>query len=115
MINIEKLIINDNNTPIVNTNLDNIPKPEVEVENTEKQEGEEKKKKKKKKKKAKKDPNSKNEKDEEEDEEDDGRPKDNPWRKLFDFGGKEITKSRFQDNTTFRILKNWNEGEWNQT
>lgn len=111
------MILNEN-TPIVNTNLDNLPKPESELaENTEKiGEGEEKKKKKKKKKKAKKDPNAKNEKEDDDDkEEEDNKPRENPFRKIWDFSGKDITKSRFQDNSTFRVLKNWSEGEWRQT
>lgn len=118
LINIDKIILNEN-TPIVNTNLDNLPKPEGELtEGAEKQggEGEEKKKKKKKKKKAKKDPNSKNEKEDESDkEEEDNKPRENPYRKLWDFTGKDITKSRFQDNSTFRVLRNWKEGESRQT
>ena len=40
-------------------------------------------------------------------------PKDNPYRNLFDF--KEVTKSRFQDNSIFRIINNWEEKEWLQT
>lgn len=78
-------------------------------------EGEEKKKKKKKKKKVKKDPNSKNEKDDDDDkDEEDNKPRENPYRKLWDFTGKDITKSRFQENSTFRVLKNWKEGESRQ-
>jgi len=117
LINIDKIILNENSS-IVNTNLENIIQPEGEpIEGAIKQgEGEEKKKKKKKKKKAKKDPNFKNEKDEEDDEkEEDNKPRENPWRKLFDFSGKDLTKARFQDNSTFRVLKNWKEGESTQT
>ena len=40
-------------------------------------------------------------------------PKNNPYRNLFDF--KEISKSRFQDNSIFRIINNWEEKEWLQT
>ena len=40
-------------------------------------------------------------------------PKTNPYRNLFDF--KEVTKSRFQDNSIFRILNNWEEKECLQT
>ena len=40
-------------------------------------------------------------------------PKTNPFKNLFDF--KEISKSRFQDNSNFRIINNWEEKEWAQT
>ena len=40
-------------------------------------------------------------------------PQTNPYRNLFDF--KEFTKSRFQDNSTFRLINNWEEKEWLQT
>ena len=40
-------------------------------------------------------------------------PQTNPYRSLFDF--KEISKSRFQDNSIFRIINNWEEKEWLQT
>ncbi len=119
LINIEKIIINEN-TPIINTNLDTIPKQEGEelTEAAAAAASEEKKKKKKKKKKTKKDPNSKNEKEDEDDkeeEEQDSKPRENVYRKLWDFTGKDISNSRFQDNSTFRVLKNWKEGEYRQT
>ena len=40
-------------------------------------------------------------------------PKTNPYRNLFDF--KEISKSRYQDNSIFRLINNWEEKEWSQT
>lgn len=40
-------------------------------------------------------------------------PKTNPFKNLVDF--KEISKSRFQDNSNFRIINNWEEKEWAQT
>lgn len=40
-------------------------------------------------------------------------PQTNPYRELFDI--KEFTKSRFQDNSIFRLINNWEEKEWFQT
>ena len=40
-------------------------------------------------------------------------PQTNPYRSLFDF--KEVSKSRFQDNSIFRLINNWEEKEWLQT
>ena len=40
-------------------------------------------------------------------------PKTNPFKNLFDF--KEISKSRYQDNSVFRLINNWEEKEWSQT
>lgn len=40
-------------------------------------------------------------------------PQTNPYRNLFDF--KEVTKIRFQDNSIFRVINNWEEKEWYQT
>jgi hypothetical protein len=40
-------------------------------------------------------------------------PKTNPYRDLFDF--KEVSKLRFQDNSIFRVINNWEEKEWSQT
>ena len=40
-------------------------------------------------------------------------PQTNPYRNLFDF--KDVSKSRFQDNSIFRIINNWEEKEWLQT
>ena len=40
-------------------------------------------------------------------------PKTNPFKNLFDF--KEISKSRFQDNSIFRLINNWEEKKWAQT
>jgi len=40
-------------------------------------------------------------------------PKTNPYRNLFDF--KEISKFRYQDNSIFRLINNWEEKEWSQT
>lgn len=59
--------------------------------------------------------NDKDNKDEEGEDEEESE-KINKYKSLFDFSGKEITNSRFQDNTSvFRIIKNWEEKEWNQT
>ena len=40
-------------------------------------------------------------------------PQTNPYRILFDF--KDVSKSRFQDNSIFRVINNWEEKEWFQT
>jgi len=40
-------------------------------------------------------------------------PQTNPYRNLFDF--KEFSKSRFQDNSIFRLINNWEEKDWFQT
>ena len=40
-------------------------------------------------------------------------PPTNPYRNLFDF--KDVSKSRFQDNSIFRVINNWEEKEWLQT
>ena len=40
-------------------------------------------------------------------------PQTNPYRNLFDF--KDASKSRFQDNSIFRVINNWEEKEWLQT
>ena len=40
-------------------------------------------------------------------------PQTNPYRNIFDF--KEVTKIRFQDNSIFRVINNWEEKEWYQT
>ena len=40
-------------------------------------------------------------------------PQINPYRKLFDF--KEVSKSRFQDNSILRLINNWEDKEWQQT
>ena len=40
-------------------------------------------------------------------------PQTNPYKQLFDI--KEFTKSRFQDNSIFRLINNWEEKEWFQT
>ena len=39
----------------------------------------------------------------------------NKYKHLFDFSDKEITNTRFQDNSVFRVLKNWEDKPWNQT
>jgi len=39
----------------------------------------------------------------------------NKYKQCFDFSDKVITNSRFQDNSNFRVLKNWEEKPWNQT
>ena len=40
-------------------------------------------------------------------------PKTNPYMDLFNF--KEVSKLRFQDNSIFRVINNWEEKEWSQT
>lgn len=44
-------------------------------------------------------------------------PRENPYRKYTNWKeqGIEITNSRFQDNSQFRLLGSWKEGEWTQT
>jgi hypothetical protein len=39
----------------------------------------------------------------------------NNFRHLFDFSALNVTDSRFQDNSMFRVLKNWEEKPWPQT
>lgn len=39
----------------------------------------------------------------------------NKYKELFDFSNVEVNNSRFQDNSMFRVIKNWEEKEWNQT
>ena len=40
-------------------------------------------------------------------------PQTNPYRNLFDF--KDVSTLRFQDNSIFRVINNWEEKEWLQT
>ena len=40
-------------------------------------------------------------------------PKTNPYKDLFHF--KEVSNLRFQDNSIFRVINNWEEKEWLQT
>ena len=42
-------------------------------------------------------------------------PRENPYRDYFHWDPKDVTKSRFQDNSRFRIIGDWKEGEWSQT
>lgn len=80
---------------------------------------------KKKKKRKKKKKNKENQKEEEESEdEEDGKKKEkenekeqiNKYKAMFDFSQCEINNSRFQDNeSVFRVLKNWQDKEWRQT
>ena len=42
-------------------------------------------------------------------------PRENPYRSLFNFDPKEITNSRTQDNSRFRLIGDWKEGDWSQT
>ena len=42
-------------------------------------------------------------------------PRENPYREFFKWDEKEINNSRAQDNSRFRILGSWKEGEWTQT
>ena len=78
-------------------------------EEEEKKEGQEeqKKKKKKKKHKKKKNKNKKNQLEE--------GPRENPYRELFKWDPKEVNNSRAQDNSRFRVIGSWKEGEWTQT
>jgi len=76
---------------------------------TKKKENEEDKKKKKKKKKH----HKKKKKDKEKKLEEG--PRENPYRSLFNFDPKEITNSRTQDNSRFRLIGDWKEGDWSQT
>jgi hypothetical protein len=40
----------------------------------------------------------------------------NQYKNYFDFSGKTLTNSRFQDNeSVFRVIKNWQDKPWNQT
>ena len=39
----------------------------------------------------------------------------NKYRHLFDFSKMELNNSKFQDNSMFRVIKNWEEKPWNQT
>ena len=80
---------------------------EEEAEKNEPEGGEKKKKKKKKhrKKKKKKDGEQKLP---------DG-PRENPYREYINWDPKEVNNSRAQDNSRFRVLGSWQEGEWTQT
>ena len=40
-------------------------------------------------------------------------PITNPYRKFFDF--KEVSKSRYQDNSLLRLINNWEDKPWQQT
>ena len=42
-------------------------------------------------------------------------PRENPYRELFKWDPKEVNNSRAQDNSRFRVLGSWKEGEWSQT
>ena len=44
-------------------------------------------------------------------------PRENTYRKYTNWEeqGIEITNSRFQDNSKFRLIGSWKEGEWTQT
>ena len=42
-------------------------------------------------------------------------PRENPYREFFKWDEKEVNNSRAQDNSRFRILGSWKEGEWTQT
>lgn len=37
------------------------------------------------------------------------------FKAFFNFSGNDLTNSRFQDNSSFRVLKNWEDKPWNQT
>ena len=42
-------------------------------------------------------------------------PRENPYRELFKWDSKELNNSRAQDNSRFRVIGSWKEGEWSQT
>ena len=42
-------------------------------------------------------------------------PRENPYREYFKWDPKEVNNSRAQDNSRFRVLGSWQEGEWTQT
>jgi hypothetical protein len=42
-------------------------------------------------------------------------PRENPYRELFKWDPKEVNNSRAQDNSRFRVIGSWKEGEWSQT
>jgi hypothetical protein len=69
--------------------------------------------KKKKKKKPKTDKKEEGDKKKDEDEEDeDLSKKENPWKTKIEFSKfTDVKKSKFQDNSSFRVLKNWEEKE----
>jgi hypothetical protein len=72
--------------------------------------------KKKKKKKKKKKPTTGEEGDNEKNIEEEIETKINQYKNYFDFSGRTITNSRFQDNeSVFRVIKNWQDKPWNQT
>jgi hypothetical protein len=39
----------------------------------------------------------------------------NKWKNYFDFSGKDIKNTRFQDNSHLVIINNWEDIPWNQT
>ena len=42
-------------------------------------------------------------------------PRENPYRELFKWDEKDLNNSRAQDNSRFRVIGSWKEGEWSQT
>ena len=42
-------------------------------------------------------------------------PRENPYRELFKWDPKEVNNSRAQDNSRFRVIGSWKEGDWSQT
>jgi hypothetical protein len=65
---------------------------------------------KKKKKKKPKNKETDDKKDEEEEEDEDLSKKENKWKSRIDFpSAEEVKKTKFQDNSSFRVIKNWEE------
>ena len=42
-------------------------------------------------------------------------PRENPYREFFKWDQAEVNNSREQDNSRFRVIGSWKEGEWSQT
>ena len=42
-------------------------------------------------------------------------PRENPYRELFKWDETQLNNSREQDNSRFRVIGSWKEGEWTQT
>jgi len=96
---------------------DNVVKV-LETAEISKGDGEPEEEKKKKRKKKKKKAGDKKDTDELEDEKDvatDLEKNINNYRHIFDFSSCNVNNSRFQDNSMFRVLKNWEEKPWPQT
>lgn len=105
-VNLNKDEANTNNLPVDEINIDTVKTFDP---NENMQEAKPKKKKKRHNK------GTKDETKETEEQKNEKAEKENKYKKFFDFSGVELTNSRFQDNSIYRVLKNWEDKPWNQT